>query len=230
MTAESSQLHTWSHFQNRAPEVFRANHPRLDFLLRAAGRLAKRPDRSLLNVGVGDGYLERRASELGWHVHSLDPDPVATARLRQQGIEAETGSIEAVPFPDGQFDVVVTSEILEHLTPEQRRKGLGEIERTLKRGGHLIGSVPYCEDLQMNTDVCPQCRHVFHRWGHTTAFNLEDIRMLVAAHLTVVSCRRTAFVEFKGRGLRRKFESLARLAAAKLGLGSVSIFFVGKKR
>jgi 2-polyprenyl-3-methyl-5-hydroxy-6-metoxy-1,4-benzoquinol methylase len=229
MTAESSQLHTWSHFQNRAPEVFRANHPRLDFMLRTAGRLTPAPDRRLLNVGVGDGYLEDQALKAGWSVHALDPDAVATAKLRQRGIEAATGSIESMPFADGQFEIVVTSEVLEHLTSEEREKGLTEIARSLKSGGHLIGSVPYREDLQMNTDVCPRCRHVFHRWGHTTSFDLGDVRRMLAAHLTLVSCRRTAFVEFKGRDLRGKFESLARLTAAKLGLGSVNIFFVARK-
>ncbi len=229
MCSESSQLHTWSHFQNRATDVFRANHPRLDFMLRTAGKLARGENRSLLNVGVGDGYLEQRAAGQGWVACSLDPDPVATAKLRQQGIDASTGSIEEIPFPDAQFDIVVTSEVLEHLSENQRQHGLAEIGRTLKRGGYLIGSVPYREDLQMNTDVCPQCRHVFHRWGHTTAFDLDDVRRALSPELTVVSCRRTAFVEFKGRDLRGKFESLARLTAAKLGLGSVSIFFVARK-
>jgi 2-polyprenyl-3-methyl-5-hydroxy-6-metoxy-1,4-benzoquinol methylase len=229
MTSESMQLHTWAHFQNRAPGVFLANHTRLDFMLRKATRLARCMNRTLLNVGVGDGYLEDQAAGQNWDVYSLDPDPVATATLRQRGIEAATGSIDAMPFSDAQFDIVVTSEILEHLTDAQRQKGLAEVARTLKSGGHLIGSVPYREDLLMNTDVCPQCQHVFHRWGHTTAFDLDGLRKLLAEHLNVVTCRRTAFVEFKGRDLRGKFESLARLGAAKMGLGSVSIFFVVKK-
>jgi SAM-dependent methyltransferase len=229
MSTESFQLNTWSHFQNQAPEVFRANHPRLDYMLRLARRLTRAPRPSILNIGVGDGYLERQAKALGWDVHALDPDSQATSQLCQQGIHAVAGSIETMPFAGNLFDVVVTSEILEHLTETQRDKGLFEIARALKPGGHLIGSVPYREDMQMNTDVCPNCRHVFHRWGHTTAFDPDDVKAALSKHFSVQVCRRTTFVKFKGLALRQKVESLARLTAAKFGLGTLSILFVARK-
>jgi SAM-dependent methyltransferase len=229
MTSEPSQLHTWSHFQNRATEVFRANHPRLRFMLRTARRLVGRSGGALLDVGVGDGYLERMAQEQGWKARAIDPDALAVDKLRQQGIEAVAGSIAALPFANAEFDVVITSEVLEHLTADDRERGLAEVARVLKPGGYLIGSVPYCEDLQMNTDVCPNCQHVFHRWGHTTSFDLNDVRTLLSTHFAVTICRQTAFVEFTGPW-RAKLVSLARLAGAKLGMGSPSIFFVARKR
>ena len=229
MTGEPSQLHTWSHFQNRATEVFRANHPRLRFLLRTARRLVGGDGGTLLDVGVGDGYLELLAQDRGWKVRAIDPDAPAVDRLRQQGIDAVAGSIAALPFASEEFDVVITSEVLEHLTSNERQRGLAEVARVLKPGGYLIGSVPYREDLQMNTDVCPNCQHVFHRWGHTTSFDLDDVRKLLSTHFTVTTCRQTAFVEFTGPW-RARFVSMARLAGAKLGMGSPSIFFVARKK
>jgi 2-polyprenyl-3-methyl-5-hydroxy-6-metoxy-1,4-benzoquinol methylase len=229
MSGEPSQLHTWSHFQNEATEVFRANHPRLRYLLRTARGHFGPSGGTLLDVGVGDGYLEVTAREQGWQVRAIDPDPLTVDKLRHQGIDAVAGTIAALPFADATFDVTITSEVLEHLTAQDRAQGMAEIARTLKVGGTLIGSVPYREDLQMNTDVCPNCRHVFHRWGHTTSFDLEDVRTLLSTHFAVTTCRRTAFVEFTGPW-RGKLVSLARLAGAKLGMGSPSIFFVGRKR
>ncbi|HEX3724768.1 MAG TPA: class I SAM-dependent methyltransferase [Pirellulales bacterium] len=229
MAVEPSQLNTWSHFQNQAPAVFAANHPRLDAMLRAARRLAQFASPALLNVGVGDGYLELRAYELGWQVYSLDPDAKAIARLGSAGIRATAGVLEAAPFADGQFDFVITSEVLEHLDDTQRKLGLLELARILKPGGYLIGSVPYCENLQMNVDVCPKCQHVFHRWGHTRSFDLSEVREMLAAHWQVIACRRTTFVSFRGRDWRTKFENLARWIAGKLGLGSPSIFFIAQK-
>jgi SAM-dependent methyltransferase len=231
MSLEPSQLHTWSYFQNQAAEVFQAAHPRLEFILRAARRLARVSNPCLLNVGVGDGYLEKMACSLGWSVHSLDPDAEAANKLADQGIEATTGSIDAMPFPDSRFDFVVTSEVLEHLTEEQRQKGISEIKRTLKSGGYLIGTVPYQEDLRLGVDVCPKCRHVFHRWGHTTAFGLATVRDMVSPYLEVVSCRPTAFVDFRSRSFSGKVKGIARLILANFGaaIAVPTVFFVAKK-
>ncbi|HWX18421.1 MAG TPA: class I SAM-dependent methyltransferase [Candidatus Binatia bacterium] len=45
-----------------------------------------------------------------------------------------------LPFPDGSFDTVVSTEVLEHL-PDPLR-ALREMQRTLRPGGHLILSTP----------------------------------------------------------------------------------------
>ena len=47
---------------------------------------------------------------------------------------------EDIPFEDGQFDMVVFSEVMEHLRFPQ--KALGEIARVLRKNGRLVGSVP----------------------------------------------------------------------------------------
>jgi SAM-dependent methyltransferase len=50
------------------------------------------------------------------------------------------GSAEALPFEDESFDVVLSTQVLEHL-PDPRR-ALGEAVRVLKKGGRLILTVP----------------------------------------------------------------------------------------
>ncbi|HEV3136561.1 MAG TPA: class I SAM-dependent methyltransferase, partial [Pirellulales bacterium] len=151
--------------------------------------------------------------------------------LCELGISAKTGAIEAIPFPDANFDFVVASEVLEHLTPAQRQKGLEEITRTLKPGGYFIGTVPYRELLDLNVAVCPNCQHVFHRWGHTATFDLATMREELAPHFGPVSCRTTVFVEFSKRSMAGKLKSIARLVLAKCGaaIAIPSIFFVARK-
>ncbi len=233
MNVEPSQQHIWAHFQKPASAcVFQASHARHAFILRQIRRLAGSSKPAVLNVGIGDGNLEREAYKLGWSIHSLDPDPEAVKGLTEQGIAAKQGFLEAIPFADEHFDFVVASEVLEHLTPEQRLQGLNEIRRTLKRGGYFIGTVPYREDLDLNVTVCPKCRHVFHRWGHTTAFDLIAIREELSPYFSRILCRRTAFVEFKGRSFAGKLKSLARLILARCGaaIAVPNIFFVGVKQ
>ncbi len=232
MGIEPSQQHIWSHFQHEgASGVFHASHARHAAILRKIRRLVGAARPVVLNVGVGDGNFERQAQRLGWIVYALDPDPVAVGRLRGEGIEAKAGSIDAIPFADQQFDVVVASEVLEHLSDEQRRAGLREIARVVKPDGYFLGTVPYREDLEMNVAVCPQCRHVFHRWGHAATFDVANVRAELGICFGEIACRTTAFVEFAGRPLAGKLKSLVRLLLANCGaaIAVPSIFFVAGK-
>src|SRR5215471_18850268 len=128
-----SQLQLWSHFQNQRPETFAQAANRLRSLLKLSERLCARG--SLLNVGCGDGFLERTAAARGWKVLSVDPDEKSVERLRLMGIEARVGTIEAIPASSEGIDVVVCSEVFEHLATESLLKGLQEIRRVLVDGG-----------------------------------------------------------------------------------------------
>jgi SAM-dependent methyltransferase len=206
----------WKHFQNHAPDSFGGAGPRLNYLIRRMGRLSRVAKPVVLNVGVGSGYLERELLVRGWQTHALDPDGESLAKLAADGVIAHTGCVEAMPLESRTFDFVVTSEVLEHLSVEQRRAGLMEIARVLKPGGWFLGTVPYEENLAANQVVCPDCGVVFHRWGHQKSFTREDVAQELSPHFTHIEIRRTAFVAFS-RGLTGNIKSLVRLLLAKCG-------------
>lgn len=98
----------------------------------------------ILDVGCGNGY--QLGALAGRHeVHGLDVSEANVAKASAAGIRARLHDVEApFPYPDETFDVVVCSEILEHLFfPE---KVLAECRRVLKPGARLIVTVPnlYC--------------------------------------------------------------------------------------
>ena len=217
MAAHSDQRRIWQHFQNAAPESFAAAHPRLEFLLRQIERRAAGQKPAVLNIGIGDGYFERQALARGWQVYSLDPDATAVDRLKGEGIHAQVGFIEQVLLADKSLDFVVASEVLEHLTTQQRAAGLDEISRILRPGGCFLGTVPHAENLAEQETVCPHCGEVFHRWGHQASFTLSSVRELLATRFKIASLQRTAFVDLWGRGLRGFVKGALRLALAKLG-------------
>lgn len=212
-----NQERIWGHFQNDAPESFAAAGPRLDFLVRQIRKHCPGEKPVVLNIGVGNGYFERRAIGQGWEVHSLDPDRRALASLAGLGVAGHAGSIEAVPLPDESCDAVVASEVLEHLTEGQGGRAASEIARVLKPRGVFLGTVPYGEDLAAGQVVCPRCGELFHRWGHHRRFTTESLRRHLAEHFRVEEIRRTAFVAFRGRGLGGMAKSLARLILARQG-------------
>src|SRR5688500_15472017 len=167
MSVPADQQKIWQHFQNAAPESFAAAKPRLDFLLRQVAKRVSRVDAGvnrpahgpprILNIGIGDGYFEQQAKARGWQIHSLDPAEQAVARLAAEGIAAQAGRIEQLPHADASLDFVVASEVLEHLSEEQRQAGLAEIARVLRPGGWFLGTVPHAEDLAEQSTVCPHC-------------------------------------------------------------------------
>jgi SAM-dependent methyltransferase len=221
----------WEYFQGEGVDNFAGAVPRLDFLFRKAKRLSTKRNFSVLNIGVGDGWLERRCLEQGWRTHTLDPSRTAIENLADMGVTATTGYIESIPYGGETFDVVFCSEVLEHLDDDQFRSGLREVKRVLKPGGYLIGTVPFNEKLAESTVICPDCGNVFHRWGHTRSFDKRGLGSeLVGAGFEVVALKTYAFPDpAKGSGALTVRQWL-RWFLCRIGSGLVyaNLFFMGQ--
>ena len=60
--------------------------------------------------------------------------------LSEAGAEFLIGSAYSIPLPDGSVDIVICSEVLEHL--HEYADAINEIHRVLKPGGKFYASVP----------------------------------------------------------------------------------------
>ncbi|PJF33619.1 MAG: hypothetical protein CUN57_01670, partial [Phototrophicales bacterium] len=77
-----------------------------------------KPGKKVLNIGIGNGELERFSLSKGVEIYSLDPSEQAIEKIRSvkgYAERAKAGRAEAIPFPSNSFDIVVMSEVLEHL-------------------------------------------------------------------------------------------------------------------
>ena len=70
---------------------------------------------TVLDVGCGAGVFLDMIRPHCRGVAGLDISPVAIDLLRSKGIEGKVGELPAICFPDKSFDVIVATEIVEHL-------------------------------------------------------------------------------------------------------------------
>ena len=223
----------WGYFQGEGVGVFADSARRLDYLFRRAERIAGGRTLKILDIGVGNGWLERRCLGRGWETCALDPNEEAIGRLIKEGVRGKTGYIEEIPFGDDEFDVVFCSEVLEHLSEDSLRAGLREIRRVLRADAFIIGTVPYREDFDVNMAVCPDCGKVFHRWGHVQVFDKARLaEKMHAAGLKVIDMRTRSFLDISGLPLAGKARASLHLLLGRMGLtiASPCLYFLAGKR
>jgi len=223
----------WAYFQGKGVKSFDDAIPRLHFLLKKAKKYFSLPSIRVLNIGIGNGWLERECLGLGWSTCSLDPDEDAVRRVAILGVDGRKGSIEEIPFEPGNFQIVFCSEVLEHLHREQLVRGISEIGRVLAPGGYLIGSVPYNEDIESGKTVCPRCGLVFHRWGHHGAFTRKSLNELLCnSGFKVTDLGIRTFLDFSRGTPKNKIGLIVHWLLGILGspIATPVIYFIAHKK
>jgi SAM-dependent methyltransferase len=115
--------------------------PRLD---RKFGRICELvrvqlPVTRFLDAGCGDGrYLAAMRPELPERIAGVDISEriLSTARAAVPDAELRQANLEALPFGDGEFDLVLCSQVIEHVLDAPA--AALELARVLQSGGVLI--------------------------------------------------------------------------------------------
>ena len=100
----------------------------------------------VLEVGCGPGHLSIRLAHSGLAVTGLDLDPAMIERAKansdragdsgQHPLSFRIGDVASLPFPDGSFDLVVSTLSMHHWA--EPKTGLAEIGRVLRPGGRAL--------------------------------------------------------------------------------------------
>lgn len=139
---DSANFDKWkSHYISEYPRGFFI----LDQLARYAPEFAAAGSR-VLDVGCGDAGVPVAFAEAGAEAYGIEPfeKSVERGRVRAEEhgvrVDLRAGFAEALPFPDGTFDLVMMDNVLEHV--EHREQSLAEVKRVLKPRGLLYLVTP----------------------------------------------------------------------------------------
>lgn len=114
--------------------------------------------RRVLDVGCGAANMAHHLRHYG-EVVGVDNNPRPLEVARQRGLDARLGSADALPFGDGEFDLVALLDTVEHVPAED--KVFAECHRVLRGpdtesgrgGGKLLVTVPAFMFLWSRNDV-----------------------------------------------------------------------------
>src|SRR5947209_12388332 len=134
---KQAQKESWAHF---AP-LEAITTPTAARLVHYAG---VKPEMQVLDVGCGTGVVAITAGRLGAHATGIDLTPQLLERARENSAVAQVdihwreADAEELPFPDAQFDVVLSQ--FAHMFAPRPRVAILEMLRVLKPGGTIAFS------------------------------------------------------------------------------------------
>ena len=177
---QATQDKIWDYWQTTGIKAFTSNTGRLNYVGKLVANTGKH---KVLTIGVGDLYLEKILLRDGIDLYVMDPSEASISSahdtLHLDSSRAMVGYSQDMPFEADSFDVIVMSEVLEHLDDDVLARTIQELYRVLRKGGQFIGTVPFNEDLK--EIMCPHCSSVFHRVGHVRSFDQQSIRKTINA-------------------------------------------------
>jgi ubiquinone/menaquinone biosynthesis C-methylase UbiE len=144
------------------------------------GRLIERaniqPGQRVLDLGCGTGTLVvmLKGSIPEAQVTGLDADEqvLAIARLKAErsnvDIQLDHGLAYELPYPDGFFDLVLSSFMIHHLTSSDKLRAFQEVRRVLRRDGwfHML-------DFGRPVDLLTRAQALVFRMFEQTADNFN---------------------------------------------------------
>jgi 2-polyprenyl-3-methyl-5-hydroxy-6-metoxy-1,4-benzoquinol methylase len=171
------------------------------------------PGGKVLDLGCGRGHLLRLLARRGFDIAGADSSP-ESVRAAQAALSPadpgriRVGTLDAIPFDAGSFDLVVLIETIEHLRDDDLPQVIGEIRRVLKPDGALFITTPNAEDLEIALVRCPDCGARFHPMQHLRSWNPQSMEFaLTAAGFANVATHETRLPDRGGR-LERLLRSL----------------------
>ena len=146
--------------------------PALKDKIRKIIEVIPEPVESIVDIGCGNGII---TNVLGAHfnVTAVDRSKKALSFVQTKKVVA---SADDIPLPDDSFDMVFSSEMLEHLEDDTLIKSVAEMKRLSKK--YIFITVPNSENPDKLSVKCPECGYVYNTSNHLRSFEVDKIMKL----------------------------------------------------
>ena len=139
----------------------------------------------ILDLGCGDGALLYFLRDVGYtNSKGIDISPTQVAAAQQLGLRVEQGDLiqTLLLITDESLDVIVSLDVIEHLTKSELLNFADEVYRTLKDGGRWIIHCP-------NGDSPFFAAVRYGDWTHEQAFTAVSLNQVIkAAGFDTLAC------------------------------------------
>ena len=105
-----------------------------------------RKNNKMLDVGCGPGLFLIEAKKRGWEVYGTEFTDKQLVYLKDKGINTLKGKLTNNSFEDGLFDVIISSEVIEHINNPVEE--MQQFHRLLRKGGVVYITTPNFNALE----------------------------------------------------------------------------------
>lgn len=127
---------------------------------------------TIVDIGCGNGIITNVLGEV-YDITGVDRSENALKSVETKKIVA---SADAIPLESNEFDLVFSSELLEHLDDDVLSGTISEIKRLSKK--YIFISVPNDENPDKLSIECPECKYIYNSPFHLRRFDANKFKEL----------------------------------------------------
>jgi SAM-dependent methyltransferase len=128
--------------------------------------------RTIIDIGCGDGKITNVLNE-HYDVTAVDRSTNALKYVKTKKILSPADNI---PVSNNSFDMVFSSEMIEHLDDNTLNGAINEFKRISRK--YIFITVPNDENPDKLAIKCPKCNYIYNRPNHLQSFNINRLKKL----------------------------------------------------
>lgn len=123
----------------------------------------------IIDVGAGHGWISHRIPPF----HKVMCVDLSEDIMREVARPRTIGSITDLPFENRSVEMVMASDVVEHLDINDYKRAMTELDRVAQN--YIYLQVPNDEALQTSSITCPKCGEIWHKNFHKRSFVAQNL-------------------------------------------------------